>query len=664
MIEAKPAYELLFSEFPLGKLKLKNRLVGLPHGTARIRNGVPDDDDIAYWERRAAGGIAMITVGGSIVHPTTSPPQRWLNEVFNPAAFAQLERRARAVHARGAYIVTQLVHLGREALSPSDTVENPLLGPSELHSGFTPSTPHPLSKDEVEELIESFVACSANLRDLGYDGVELHAAHAYLIAQFLSADANRRDDEYGGDLAGRTRFLEKVIRGVRERCGPDFLLGVRLSAEEEYPAGMHPEDTVAIVQRLAEVAPPDYVNITVGMRGAYVKDITHPPGPAVPAAAMVKAAVLLPVLVGSRIAGADMAEDVLKRGAADLIGTARALIADPHWVRKAAAGEYGSIRPCIGVNQECRSFPGGILCAVNPRTGRERWFDEQLAAPRRTGLRVTVVGGGPGGLEAARFAAELGARVVLYEQEQELGGQIRLAARVKSRAGVSSLISHLEHEARRLRVEIRLGTEATVAMLAADDADALILATGASAVPPPYERDDGAQVLSVWDVLGSARPPGSRALVVDDGSGFWDAVSAAEMLGDEGLTVHLATPAPMIGGAIPFESIAPLHRRLGERRVTFHQHSRVARVRRGGVSLTHLLTGRSTDLEVDFVAGNAGARSNSELAAQVPSDNRVVRTVGDCISPRRLTTALYEADRTVLELTRAGAEPRATVRAW
>jgi 2,4-dienoyl-CoA reductase (NADPH2) len=664
MIEAGPTFELLFSEFTLGKLKLKNRLVGLPHGTARVHKGVPDDDDIAYWERRAAGGVAMLTVGGSIAHETAKPPNRWLSEVYNPAAFAQLERRAQAVHRQGAHILTQLVHLGREALGQSDTVENPLLGPSELHSVFTPSIPHPLSKDEIEELIESFIACSVNLRDLGYDGVEVHAAHAYLIAQFLSADANRRDDEYGGDLAGRMRFLEKVIAGVRERCGADFVLGVRLSAEEEYPEGMHPEDAVAIVKRLAEVAPPDYVNITVGMRGAYVKDITQPLGPAVPAAAAVKAAVSLPIMVGSRIVGAEMAEGILRRRAADLVGTARALIADPDWVKKAAAGQHRSIRPCIGVNQECRSFPGGILCAANPRTGRERWYDEQLAAPRKSGLRFTVVGGGPAGLEAARFAAELGVNVVLYERTQELGGQMKLAAAVKSRASVITLIRHLEHEARRLGVEIRLGTEATPELLAADDADAIILATGARAIPPPYDRDEGAQVVSVWDVLAGGRPPGSRALVVDDGSGFWEAVSAAEMLGDEGFTVHLATPAAMVGGAVPFESIRPLFQRLGERKVTFHQHSRVTRVRARQVSLTHLLTGQGAELEIDFVAGHCGAMSNDELLPQVSSGGRIVRTIGDCVSPRKLTTANYEASRTVLELTRAGAEPRHAALAW
>ena len=663
MIEATPTFELLFSEFTLGKIKLRNRLVGLPHATARVVKGVPTDDDIAYWQARAAGGAGMLTIGGSIVHPTTAPPNRWLSEIWNPAAFAQLERRAEAIHKHGAAVVTQLVHLGREALGQGDFMWG-LLAPSALRSPRTPFTPHPLTKPEIEELIAAFVSCSVNLRDTGYDGVELHAAHGYLIAQFLSADANRRQDEYGGDVAGRMRFLEQVIAGIRRDCGPDFLVSVRLSADEEYPDGMHLEQALEIVRRLEQVAPPDYLNITVGMRGAYVKDITQPLGVAVAAAAAVKQATTIPVLVGSRIVGPEMAEGILRREAADLIGMARALVVDPEWVKKSAAGALRSIRPCLGLNQECRSFPGGILCASSARVGRERWFAEQLDQPRKTGLRLAVVGGGPAGLEAARFAAELGAGVVLYERDRELGGQLRLAAKVQSRAGVLGLSPHLEHEARRFGVEIRTGSEATAQSLSAERFDAVIVATGARPLDPGYQQDEGAQVLTVGGLLAGERPSGGRALVVDDGSGFWEAVSAAELLGDEGYEVHLATPSAAIGGAIPFESIGPLLRRLGERRVELHPLSRVARVRPGGVTLTHVLTGDSTEIEADFVAGHAGFISDDALAGQLSGGGAVVRTIGDCVSPRRLSQANWEADRTVLELLRAGAELRPAARAW
>lgn len=655
--------ELLFTEFQLGPLRLKNRVVGLPHASAHVRDGVPTEDDLAYWEARAAGGAALFINGGTKWHPSSVMRGRILTEAWSPDALAALARRTAAVHARGASIVCQLVHLGREGIG-SDS-EYASVAPSALRSVRTPSVPHALSRAEIDELIESFATCAEGLRGAGYDGVEVHAAHGYLVAQFLSAAANRREDEYGGDLAGRMHFLERIVAGVRELSGPDFVVGVRLSAEEEIPGGMRLDDALAVTRRLSEVARPDYLSITMGTRGSYVKDVTEPLGVAVPAAAAIKAATTLPVLVGGRIVDPRMAEDILRQGAADLVGLARALIVDPDWVRKAAAGEVRSIRPCIGVNQECRTFPGGILCAASARTGRERLFAAEAGRPHRRGMRIAVAGGGPAGLEAARQAAELGARVVLYERDEQLGGQLRLAAAVRSRAPVIDLVEHLEHVARRLGVDVHLGVEATPDLIAGENVDAVIVATGARSIPPAYDRGDGAVVTTVWAALdGSAPVARERIVVVDDGSGFWDAVSAAEKLADEGSAVALVTPAGSVGAAIPFESIGPLLRRLADRRVVFHTLSEVTRVRRGCVHIRHVLTNEEDALEADLVAGHAGVIAEDSLVAPLEAAGLVVRTIGDCVAPRRLTQAMWDADRSVFELTREGPALRKGSRAW
>ena len=611
------AFETLFSPLRLGPLRLKNRIVAVPHGTAMTERGVPTDDDISFWEARAAGGVAAMITGATTTHPSGVLRDRRRAEPWNPDSLAQMARRADRVHRHGAAILCQLNHLGREGVGGAS--EYAPVAPSAIRSPRDASTPHPLTAAEIEELIEAFVSGAVNVREAGYDGIELHAAHGYLIAQFLSPASNRRGDEYGGEESGRMRFLERIIAGIRERCDAECVLGVRLSADEEIPEGMHVDDAISIAHRLSDLGGVDYLSLTVGQRGA-----------------------------------------------ADLVGMARQLIVDPQWPAKARRGITRSIRPCIGLNQECRTFPGGILCAASARAGRERWFDERLRAPRRHALRVAVVGGGPAGLEAARFAAELGARVALYEREDQLGGQLRLAAAVSSRAGVFALAAHLEHEARRLGVEIRTGVEIDARRFGdvSAGADAVILATGARPLPPSLESDAGAKLITVWDVLRGARPDGERAVVADDGTGFWEAVSAAELLGDAGLSVALVTPARSVGAAIPFESIGPLLRRLVQRGVALHPLVHVTGIREGRVTLVHALTGEPLELPADLVAVHAGTISDDGLAALPADGGAIVRTIGDCVSPRRLTHANWDADRTVLEPMRADSQPRPTPRAW
>jgi len=662
---ASPALETLFSPFPLGALELKNRIVAVAHGTAMTERGVPTDDDIAFWEARAAGGVAAMITGATTTHPSGVLRDRRRAEPWNPDSLRQMAHRAERVHRHGAAIFCQLNHLGREGVGGAS--EYAPVAPSAIRSPRDASTPHPLTLEEIEELIEAFVSGAVNVVGAGYDGIELHAAHGYLIAQFLSPVSNRREDEYGGELPGRMRFLERIIAGIRVRCGADCVLGVRLSADEEIPDGMHIEDAAAIARRLSELASVDYLSVTLGQRGAYVKDVTHREGVAVDAAAAVKRCTSLPVLVAGRIIDPSMAEAILNRGCADLVGMARQLIADPQWPLKAAGGMARSIRPCIGVNQECRTFPGGILCAASARAGRERWFEAELRAPRRSGMRLVVIGGGPAGLEAARFAAELGARVTLFEREAQVGGQLRLAAAVKSRAGLFALVSHLAHEARRLGVEVRTGIEVTSELLA--DAslavDAIIVAAGARPLEPACERDGSLRVVTVWDVLAGAPVDGDRAVIVDNGTGFWEAVSAAELLADAGVSATLVTPARTFGAAIPFESIGPLLRRLGERGVTLHPFMRLAGIRDGSATFVHTLAGDQLELPADVVAVHAGTISNDELVARLQEGERViVRTIGDCVAPRRLTHANWDADRTVLELMRADSQPRPTPRAW
>src|SRR5439155_13379296 len=269
-------------------------------------------------------------------------------------------------------------------------------------------------------------------------------------------------------------------------------LGVRFSGDEETPDGMTIDDTRELVKALQEAAPVDYLSITAGMGGAYVKDTSFAEGYAVPLAASVKQDVDVPVIAANRIRFPELAEQVIATGQADFVAVGRGAIADPEWVTKAQEGRSDEIRPCIGIVQDCRYAHGILSCAVNARAGRE----EEWGTPRRVAesRRVVVAGGGPGGLEAARAAAEVGHDVVLYERGEALGGQLRVAATGPTRAELLDFVTYAERELARLRVDVRLGMPATAEAVRADDPDLVVVATGARPLPPAFPFDDGARV--------------------------------------------------------------------------------------------------------------------------------------------------------------------------
>ncbi|MBB1036576.1 NADH:flavin oxidoreductase, partial [Dietzia natronolimnaea] len=288
-----------FSPFPLGALTLRNRLVALPAGTSMATDGIPTHGDQEHFERLAAGGVGLIIGGATVVHPTTTLRSRKLVEAYVDEVAPALTEKAAAVHRHGAKIIGQLVHLGREFIGGES--DSPPSAPSALKTPRDAYPPHELSVEEIADIVDGWGVSAANLARAGYDGAEIHAAHGYLPAQFMSALTNRRSDAYGGDFAGRMRFVDEVVAAMRTAMPAGMVLGVRLSGEEEIPGGMGIEDCVRIARHLAASGAVDYFSITHGTRGTYVKDATHPDAVAVDSAARVRAATGLPVLVGQRI---------------------------------------------------------------------------------------------------------------------------------------------------------------------------------------------------------------------------------------------------------------------------------------------------------------------------------------------------------------------------
>src|SRR4051794_24587196 len=562
------AFPHVFSPFRLAGFDVRNRLVALPAGTSLVERGVPTHGDVEHWERAAAGGVGLVIAGALVVHRTWALRPGKLVEGYLDEVVPAMAEKVGVVHRHGSRLVGQLCHLGREFIGGES--DQPPMAPSPLKTARDAYPPHQLTVAEIDAIVEGWRVSTEHLVQAGLDGVEIHAAHGYLPAQFMSPLTNLRTDSFGGSFDNRMRFLHLVVEAMRSVTPPGFALGVRLSGEEEIPGGMGIQDCVRIAEDLAATHTIDYFSITHGTRGKYVKDSTGPDAVAVPSASRVRAATGVPTLVGQRIRDVGTAEHAIKAGHADLVGMARALIADPDLPVKSQTGRLEEVRGCLGINQDCRAFDPHLHCAVNAEVGRSR--------PATVGVQVTrakeiyVIGGGPAGLEAARVSAERGHRVTLFERETTLGGAVRVAAASPHRATLIDIIDYLDRETRRLKVDINLG-----ARIEPDDlaeirqlADHVVLATGSrpAALPAgPLARG----ALTVDDVLTGGLPtePG-HAVVYDEGDGFWPAYSAAEALAQRGWQVSFATALTALASRVPAESVGPLLQRLGDAGVALH----------------------------------------------------------------------------------------------
>lgn len=637
----EPAFPKLFSPFRAGRLDLQSRLAMLPHGNAMVHDGVPTDEDIAYFSARARG-VGLIVTGGTIAHAESRLRVRNLVEAFDPETIPMLRKRTDAVHALGARIVGQLVHLGRETIGAES--EFAPAGASARRGPRDPYPPHVLADAELRHIIAGFASSARNLREAGYDGMEVHAAHGYLFSQFLSAATNTRSDFWGGSPDKRNRLLLETVQAVREACGSDFIIGVRLSADEETADGMRVPDTVGIARALAAQSEADYLNITFGVRGNYVKDATAPIAPAAQAAGVIRAESRLPVIVGQKIQTPELAEQILADGLADMVGVARAFVADARFAEKALTGKAARIRPCVGLNQDCRAFAPHLHCAVNPETGRETRapYDriDRAAKPKR----IAVIGGGPAGMEAARVAAERGHTVTLFEASKALGGQFLLAASLPRRGGLNRLIEHLAGELSHADVAVRLGTRIDSLDTLARDFDEAVIATGALPAPLP-NQPQGVRTLAWSDVLrdGAPAPTGGRhAVFADEGTGSWFSYGVAEKLIEAGWRVTFLTTTAAIGGNLPAESLGPMLARLGAAGTSYRVLTGVHAVGDGSIEIADLPSGARDRIACDLVVLQTGRVVTDAL----PGEDRLpVHRIGDCVTPRRISHALFEAQR-------------------
>src|SRR5215216_4611363 len=415
--------------FELAGLHLRNRIVGTAHGAGIVEDGLALPADADYWRRRAAGGAAMLTIGGTVVAPESTWRRRITTEAWRPEAVPGMAARAQAIRAEGAVAACQLVHLGRETTG-AEQWSHPV-GPSAVRSPREPTRPRPLTAGELDAIVEAFRVSAVNAAEAGFQVIELHAAHGYLLAQFLSAATNRRPD--AGSIAGRLAIVERIVREIRASA-PQVVVGVRLSAGGGDEAGLTLDGLCELLPHVDALA--DYVNLTVGVRTTYVRDMATEQPPLLADLGRIRPLVDGPLLISQAFRTPGTIEAALTAGA-DLVGMARALIADPDMPRKLLAGRASDVRPCVACNEDCRAFDPVLLCSVNPDLGppgAERRPAAPLVVRGGAGGRVAIVGAGPAGLECAVTLA--GRRdVVLFDAADAIGGRLAVAAAAPHRRG-------------------------------------------------------------------------------------------------------------------------------------------------------------------------------------------------------------------------------------
>jgi 2,4-dienoyl-CoA reductase-like NADH-dependent reductase (Old Yellow Enzyme family) len=652
------SYPHLFAPLAIGPVTAPNRIVVGAHftqftePTAAGEPGRYGARYARYLADRARGGAGTVIAGQAQVHPTSAYQMPNNAMAWRADCVDGFRLVTDAVHEHGALAFLQLAHNG--GVNDGTWSKLPVWSPSGLSSYNEPGVA--LTEAMIAELIESFATAAANAAAGGFDGIEVHGAHGYLIHEFLSPAHNHRTDRWGGSLENRMRFGVEVLRAVRAAVGPSVAVGLRLVGDEERwdGSGLGPDDAAEIAAAFERLELVDFLDVSIGISGMgmvrplYTKHLLG-----VAAAARVKREVQhTPVFAVHRILTPEEAEGILERGEADAVTLVRALIADPEWPAKAREGRATEIRPCTGCNQGCY---GNLLvgvpvtCTTNPAVGRDGELGLGTLAPAATPRRVVVVGGGPAGLEAAWVAAARGHHVTLVERSDALGGKVRLAAQLPGRAELAGFVDWRIDECARRGVEVRLGVNATAASVLALAPDAVVVATGARATvdahskwhPFPVPGSEQPWVLTVEDVVIDPDRAGHRVIVLD-AVGHIDAIGAAELLAATGrdVTVLCPLPSPML---LDPETMARALPRMVRAGAAWRPNAILAGIGDREVTVVDTLA-RSLDtiVGVDTVVIRTHGIAENALAAELEGAGPDVVCVGDAVAARWVDRAVFD----------------------
>ncbi|MGA4669524.1 FAD-dependent oxidoreductase [Propionibacteriaceae bacterium Y1923] len=627
----------MFSPITIGGVEIKNRLVVAPMVTNYCdQDGMPTERFIRYHEEKAKGGWGLIIIEDYAVDPAGRgfwTPGLWDDSQTAPHA-GLVER----LHAHGAKVIAQIYHCGRQTTEA-------LIGVQPVSASGVPdpasgSVPRALTVPEIHRIVQQFAETSLRAKQAGFDGVEVHGAHGYLISQFMSYHANRRVDEYGGSFENRMRFPLEIIAAIRELCGDDFCVTFRISADEQVTDGRGLAETLEIVP-LLEAAGIDAIHVSAGTYASswsIIPPLNVKQGWIVDHAAAIKEVVDIPVITVGRINDPAMAESVLQSGKADMVAMARQSLADPYTPIKYQQGRRSEIRSCIACQQGCvgNLFGGqAIACMINAQCGYEYLDEQQPATEKKT---IAVVGGGPAGLEAARVAADRGHTVHLYEKTGTLGGELVPGAMPPNKGEFTSYLSWAARMVEAVGVEVHLDTEFTVDLCRQTNPDHVIVATGAVAARPPITGLDLPHVVAASDLLMGRASVGKRVVVA--GGGMIGSETASWLGVIPGADVTIVEMLPTIAAEEDASRRMFLMQLLTERGVKLMPSTKIVEITSDAVEVEDA-DGQRHTLPCDNVVLALGTQPVRELVDELEG---VVpfTVVGDAIEARNVLPAVRE----------------------
>ena len=625
----------LFTPMKIGKIEIPNRLVVSPMVTDYCnQDGTATERYIAYHEAKAKGGWGLIITEDYAVDPS-GKGFSCVAGLWNDSQIASHAELTRRVHQYKSKIFAQIYHCGRQTASAITGCQP--LAPSPVPCPTMQELPKELPVDGIEKIVGQFGDTALRAKKAGFDGVEIHGAHGYLISEFMSPYSNKRTDEYGGHLLNRMRFPLKIVADIRAKCGKDFGVGFRISCDEFVPGGRTIEDTKAMAVFL-EDAGIDVLHVSAGVYASADKIVpasSTPHGWLAGYAEEVKKAVRVPVITVGRINDPFVAESILASGKADFVAMGRASLADPEFPEKAKAALFDEIRPCIACNEGCIGIlftDQPIKCVLNPTLGREA---EWVIRPAKKAKKVVVIGGGPAGMEAAATAAKAGHKVSLLEREGRLGGLFYLASVPPNKGEIGNFVEYQIKQLEKFKVKVTLNANVTSELIDSEKPDVVINATGGIPATPDIPGIAKPNVVNAYDVLAGKVFVGAKAVVI--GGGMVGA-ETANHLANHGKSVTLVEMLPDIATEIQNINRSALLQDLEKGKVRILVETTVKEVLTDGVLV---IKGCDTEsIGADTVVAASGSRPDGGLEAKLAGKPYKVVSIGDAVKVGKVIDAI------------------------